>query len=148
VARNPLDVLLRLRDAAQDEAKRAFAARLAEEAVAQRLMEEAEARMTREREIATDPNLGDGAVEAYIAWLPTGRRQAQAAQAAYERAMENVTLARAALSVAHATAEAMTTLLQQQIEAAADLTARQTQTALDEIAARLPPQPGRGPQVL
>jgi flagellar biosynthesis chaperone FliJ len=142
MARNPLDILLRLRNAAQDEAKRAFATRLAEEATAQHLVEEAEARISREREIATDPSLGDSAVEAYIAWLPTGRRQAQAAQAAHERATANVTLARAALTVAHAAAEAVTTILAQRAEAAADLSARQSQAALDEIAARPPAQTG------
>ena len=141
MAHDPMNILLRLRKAAEDEAKRAYAVRLAEADAAQRLVNEAEARMAREREIATDLALGDGTVEAYMAWLPTGRRQTQAAHAAHQRATENVTLARAALTIAHATAEAVTTLLEQRAEAAADLAARQSQAALDEIAGRPPIPP-------
>ncbi len=143
MAHDKLDVVRRLRLSARDEARRAYAARLAEEDAARRVVEEAEARMTREREIATDPARDDGAVEAYIAWLPTGRRQIQAAQAVYERAAANVTVARAALTLAHAAAEAMTNYLERRAEAADALAARQAQAALDEIAARPAANPPR-----
>jgi hypothetical protein len=137
-----MQVLHRLRRAATDEAKRAFAARVAEEDAARRTLNEAEARIIRERNIATDPAQGDGAVEAYIAWLPAGRRETQAAHAAHERATTNVTLARAALTIAHAAAEAMTVILAQRADDAADLAGRQSQAALDEIAGRpKPPSP-------
>jgi flagellar export protein FliJ len=142
MAHDPMQILQRLRRAAEDEAKRAFAARLAEEAAAQRLVDEAEARMMGERAIATDPAFGDGAVEAFIAWLPAGRRQIQAAQAAHERAAENVTIARAALTVTHAAKEAVTTILEQRAETAADHAARKSQGVLDEIAARPKTLPG------
>jgi hypothetical protein len=136
VTPDPVDSLRRLRQLAEGEAKRTFALRLAEEEAARRQMAAAEARMTRERDIATDPARGDGAVEAYIAWLPGARREAQAAQAAYERATANVTLARAELTLAHAAAEAVANFLQRRAAAAAAAAARQSQTALDEIAAR------------
>ncbi len=124
VTRDPVEVLRRLRRAAKDEAERNLAARLAEEDAARQRVGAAEARMLRERDIATDPAQGDGAVEAYIAWLATARRQMQMAQDDYERAAADVTLARAALSAAHAA------------EAADEIAARRSQAALDEIAAR------------
>jgi flagellar biosynthesis chaperone FliJ len=136
VAHDPVDILRRLRRAAKDEAKRAYAACLAEEEAARRRAAEAEARMLRERQIAADPAQGDGAVEAYIAWLPAGRRETQAAQAAYNQAAANVTLARARLTIAHAAAEAATQFLEQRDAAANDSAARRSQTTLDEIAAR------------
>jgi flagellar protein FliJ len=144
VARDALDLLLRLRLAAEDEAKRSFAARLAEEAAARRREEAVQAEMAQERDIATDINQDDGAVEAYVAWLPIGRKRAHAARAAHEHAATNVSLARAALTLAHAAAEAAKTLIQHRAEAAATRAARQSQAALDEIAsgpAQSPPQP-------
>ncbi len=137
LARDPLDFLLRVRIAAKDEAKRAFAAGLAEEARARQLLDAAEARIMHERDIATSITNGDAAVEAYVAWLPTGRGQVKAAQDVYDRAVATVTLARAALSVTHAAAEAAATFLEHRAEAADAVAARQSQAALDEIAARL-----------
>ncbi len=136
MARDPVEVLRRLRRAAKDEAERNLAARLAEEDAARQRVGAAEARMLRERDIATDPAQGDGAVEAYIAWLATARRQMQMAQDDYERAAADVTLARAALSAAHAAAEAVANFLDRRAEAADEIAARRSQAALDEIAAR------------
>jgi flagellar biosynthesis chaperone FliJ len=136
LSRDPLDFLLRLRIAAKDEAKRAFAAGLVEEAKARQLLEAAEGRILQERDIATSVTQGDAAVEAYVAWLPTGRSHAKAAQDAYDRAVVTVTLARAALNVTHAAAEAAATFIERRAEAAQAVAARQTQAKLDEIAAR------------
>jgi hypothetical protein len=134
VARDKLDVLLRVRRVVEDEAKRALVARLNEETAARRQLQMAEARLRHERDIATDPGQSDGTVEAYIAWLPTGRRDVAAAQAAHDEAAAKVTLARAELSLAHAAAEAADEFIEQRMAQAATAVARKSQAALDEIA--------------
>ena len=136
MARDQLDILLRLRRAAEDEAKRALVVRLTEETAARRRLQMAEARIRRERDIATDPGQNDGAVEAYIAWLPAGRQDVAAAQATHEQTVIKVTLARAELNIAHAAAEAADEFLEQRDVKAAAVVARKSQAALDEIAGR------------
>lgn len=134
---NPVDLLLRLRGVAKDEATRLLAIRLDEEAAARRLVQDAETRMTEERLAATDPDKGDGVVEAYVAWLPIGRRQERAARDMCERATANVTIARAELRIAHAAAEAAVKFQEHQAKAVRTMADRKSQIILDEVAARL-----------
>jgi flagellar biosynthesis chaperone FliJ len=136
MARDQLDVLLRVRRVAEDEAKRALVARLDEETAARHRLQMAEARLRQERDIATDPGQSDGSVEAYIAWLPSGRRAVAAAQAAHDEAAAKVTLARAELTLAHAAAEAADEFIEQREAKAETALARKAQAALDEIAGR------------
>ena len=136
MARDKLDVLLRVRRAAEDEAKRALVERLNEETAARRRLQVAEARLRHERDIAIDPAQSDGFVEAYIAWLPAGRRAVAMAQTAYDDAAAKVTLARAELNLAHAAAEAADEFIEQRVAKAAAALAKKSQAALDEIAGR------------
>ena len=136
MARDKMDILLRIRRTAEDEAKRALVARLTEETAARRRLQMAEARLRHERDIATDPGQSDGSVEAYIAWLPTGRRDVAAAQTAHDDAAAKVTLARAELNIAHAAAEAADEFIEQREAKAEAVLARKSQAVLDEIAGR------------
>jgi len=136
---NPVEFLLRIRRVAEDEAKRKLAEGIAEEARTRQRVADAEALINREGEIATDLAMGDGAVEAYAAWLPVGRKQAAAARAAHENAVATVLLARTALQVAYAAAEAAAGFLERQSDAASAAAAKRAQNALDETA----PHPDR-----
>ena len=136
MARDPVAVLLRLRLAAEDEAKRVFAARLAEEDAARLALAAAETDLAHEHAVATDLLQDDGAVEAYMAWLPIGRQRLRVARAHYDHAAANVTLARAALTLAHAAAEATQMIQDQHAEAEEAIAARKAQAALDEMGAR------------
>lgn len=133
----PINLLLRVRSVAKDEAMRLLATRLNEEAAARRLVMAAETRMTEERLTATDPTQGDGVVEAYIAWLPIGRRQERAARDMCDRATANVTIARAEVRIAHAAAEAAAKFQEHQAKVARMIADRKSQHGLDEIAGRL-----------
>ena len=125
-----------MRQAAKDEAERTFMASLADEFRTRQLAEAADAQLCRERDFATNLAAGDGAVEAYAAWLPTGRKQAQLAWEAHERASANVALARASLTLAHAAAEAVAGFLDRRAMAEKQHDDRVLQSALDEIGGR------------
>lgn len=133
----PIDLLLRVREVAKDEAMRLLAIRLNEEVAARRLVRAAETRLSEERLIATDPAQGDGVVEAYIAWLPVGRGQERAARDLCDRATANVTIARAEVRIAHAAADAAVKFQEHQLKAARMMADRKAQHGLDEVAARL-----------
>jgi flagellar FliJ protein len=140
LARDPLDFLLRLRRVTKDEAKRAFAAGLVQQTDARRRADAADALLSSEGEMASDLNAGDGAVEAYVKWLPVGRHQAKRARMAHDDATADVIVARAALTVAHAAAEAASTFLERRAAETDVIMARRAQAAMDEVAAR----PARG----
>ena len=133
MARDALDSLLRVRRASEDEAKRAFAACLAEETLARQRAEAAEAAITREGEIAADLAGGDHAVEAYAAWLPVGQNEVLRTRAAHEQATANVVLARVTLTLAHAAAEAALTFLERRAAEEKAALAKRTQAILDEV---------------
>ena len=134
---DPLAIVLRIRRVTVDDAKRhlGHALRAADRAL--RDAEAAEAAITQEGEAAADLGAGDGAVEAYAAWLPVGRGNARAARESYERAQSEVAKARAALTVARAATEAAETLLENRRAEAATHAARHAQAETDEVASRL-----------
>ena len=136
MSREPIEALARIRQAAKEEAERAFAASLADEVKARQLAEAAEAQLCRERDFAADLSAGDGAVEAYAAWLPIGRKQAQMAWSAHDRATAGVALARASLRLAHAAAEAVSEFLERRALADKQRKTKRFQSAMDEVAAK------------
>ena len=69
-----LQTVMRIRKLAVDEAKRALAESLNVEDQARRVADAAEAQIGIEGQIAADLETGDGAVEAFAAWLPTATR--------------------------------------------------------------------------
>ena len=134
---DPLATVLRIRRVTVDDARRRLGAalRAADLAVAQ--VQAADTAITKEGEIAADLMAGDGAVEAFAAWLPVGRAKAAAAHEASERAQAEVAKARAAVTVARAAAESAEVLLQKRGADAALQAARRAQADTDEVASRL-----------
>ena len=131
-----LATVMRIRKLAVDEAKRALAEALTLENTARQEAAAAEAQIGLEAEIAADLNTGDGAVEAFAAWLPVGRARAARARAAEEEAAVDVARARAGLSAARAAAEAADNLKERRDAEAAVEANRRSQATLDEIASQ------------
>jgi flagellar export protein FliJ len=133
---DPLEVVLRVRRSTLDEAKRALSAALRVEAGAQRHAELAEALLKEEEEAASNLDLGDGAVEAYAAWLPVGRANAKAARDLLEQRSADVAIARAGLTLARTAAEAAESLLERRRAAREAERTRRAQMGMDEIASQ------------
>ena len=138
-----LETVLRIRKLTVDEAKRSLAASLSAEESARVKADAAEALIGSEGEIAADITVGDGAVEAYAAWLPIGRANATAARAAHEESLIAVTLARAGLSAARAAAEAALTMVERREAERALQASRRDQGELDEIASQQAARAGK-----
>ena len=109
-------------DVAAVEVERCLAAaelaRLAADAAAARLQTEADA--------ATDLDVGDGAVEAFAAWLPYGRHAAALANDRRSHADATLAVARAGLAASRVAVEVVERLL---ARSAADLATRRATAA-------------------
>jgi flagellar export protein FliJ len=136
--RRALQTVLRLRHLAVDEAKRELSAMLAAETDADAAEHNAQTAIRREIDAATALDAGDGAVEAFAAWLPLGQAALEAAKRRRDEAEMAVTQARAALRVARADEAAVERLMATQDSAQASEAARREQAMLDEIARNLP----------
>ena len=132
-----LATVMRIRKLAVDEAKRALVEALTVEDQARRVADAAEAQIGIEGEIAADLNSGDGAVEAFAAWLPTGRANAARTRAAHEQTLLEVARARAGLSAARASAEAAKNLQERREAELALDAARRNQATMDEIGSQM-----------
>lgn len=144
MSRDPLETLARLRRGVVEDARRALAACLEAEEAASTATRAAEAAIFREQEAAGAIDTSDGAVEAFAAWLPHGRRAVAKARDAHADAGAATAQARAVLAAARASAEAADRLLASRAAARAVEADRREQTALDEAAARRhsgPPDP-------
>ncbi len=134
--RDPLETLARLRQMVCEDARRALAASLEAESAANKALRSAEAAIFREQEVAGSLDAGDGAVEAFAAWLPVGRQAVREAREADAAATAATVQARAVLSAARASAEAADRLLAARAAARQEEVMKRTQAALDEAAAR------------
>jgi hypothetical protein len=135
--RDPLDAVLRIRRMAVDAARRHLADSLTIEEAARKRVAAAEARIESEAAVAADLATGDAAVEAFAAWLPVGRAIVGAAQAEHEKALTDVNMARAAVTVARASAAAAADLQSRRAADRAALAERRAQNAMDEVASRV-----------
>ena len=131
-----LQTVMRIRKLAVDEAKRALAESLNVEDQARRVADAAEAQIGIEGQIAADLETGDGAVEAFAAWLPTGRAIATRTRAAHESTLLEVARARAGLTATRAAAEAAESLQERREAERALEAARRNQAVMDEIASQ------------
>lgn len=136
MSRDPLETLARLRHSVCEDARRVLAACLEAEDTAREALHGAGEAIFREQEAAGALDAGDGAVEAFAAWLPVGRRAVAQAREAHERAVAATVQARAVLAAARASAEAADRLLASRAAEREAEAARQAQAALDEAAAR------------
>ena len=134
---NPLEALAKLRRSLCEDARRALVACIAAEGAASATLRSAEVAIIHEQEAATALDTADGAVEAFAAWLPAGRRAVAQASEAHARSVAATVQARAVLAAARAAAEAADRLLTIRAEARAHDAARHTQATLDETALQL-----------
>ncbi len=134
MSRDPLETLARLRRSVVEDARRALVACLEAEDAASTAMRRAEAAIFHEQDAAGTLNAGDGAVEAFAAWLPYGRQAVAQAREAHDRAAAATVQARAVLAASRASAEAADRLLASRAAVRDAEAARRTQIALDEAA--------------
>ncbi len=130
--RDPLRTLLRLRTAALDAARQALADGLTAERRAIDGEHAAREALRFEEAAATSLDAGDGAVEAFAAWLPRGREAVRIATAERDRCAAELVGARAKLALARAGAEAITSVLDSRASGARAAESRKAQAELDE----------------
>ena len=140
MARDSLKTVLQLRqmdvDAARTELMRleslAHDARMTERAATLAIQTEMNA--------AARLHADDATVEAFGAWLPTGRAAVTRAQAQLGRFEQDAAQARAALNLTRAAAEAVEKLIAERVVLASEHEMRRQQAVLDEAAARTRPR--------
>ncbi|MCW3473310.1 hypothetical protein [Limobrevibacterium gyesilva] len=136
-----LQLLLRLRHIALDDARQGLASRLQDAALAAAAERAAALSLWREREAASSMQATDTAVEAFAAWLPTGLKALDAAREASERAEAACAQARAKLAAARGAAEAIASMLDAEAAKARLEASRREQAILDEAALSKRPCP-------
>lgn len=138
MAREPLQSLLRLREIAFEEARRALRGAIEAESEADQAAAAAEAAIRRERAVASALDAEDGAVEAFGAWLPGAHATRNAAEGRRETAALATVHARMQLQAARGAVEAVRSALAAKAAAAAAEQARREQRTLDELGSRGP----------
>lgn len=136
MAGDSLRTVLRLRTMEVDASRAELAAREARAHEATLALHEAETAIQCEMAAASRVNADDGVVEAFIAWLPTGRAAVTRAKALLSRAQEEAAQARAMLNLARAAAEAVEKLIEKRDEERAAEALRKQQLVLDEAGLR------------
>jgi hypothetical protein len=131
VSRDPLRVLLRVREALVTAARQNLARALAQEAAAERALSDAVAAITRER-----ANCPPDATLAFAIWLPHARTAQHQAAALLTRHADQTLQCRAALAERHADAEGALKLLEKRDAAMALVARRREQSEMDEVAGR------------
>jgi hypothetical protein len=135
VARDPLQVLLRLRGIALDAARRGLADRLREEAVAADRCAAIAATIARETEVQLSQPAERPEVEYYAAWcerMQIAQREAQAASRACAVATAE---ARISVNEARAGCRALEVALERARDVSRNAAAKLEQEAIDEAAA-------------
>ena len=138
MARDPLQVLLRLRGIGLDAARRALAERLRAEAAAAEQCAGIEAGIAAETAAQRNQPPERRTLDAYAAWLGNARGAQRAAQAATRACEAATAAARASLHEARAGTRALEAALTQAQELREGAAARQEQQAVDEAAALCP----------
>nr|WP_321984954.1 flagellar FliJ family protein [uncultured Lichenicoccus sp.] len=137
MSRDPLATLLRIREAALDEAKQHVANALAREQVAALRLADEEAALTRETAAAISPSGGDARVDAFARWLPIGRQAIAKALTVQQTATFAVDQARVVLNLTRAAHRSVETLIEKQRHAADRETGLKLQRESDELASQL-----------
>jgi hypothetical protein len=135
VAREPLQVLLRLRGIALDAARRSLADRLREEAAATDRCAAIAATIARETEVRLSQPAERPDVECYAAWLERTQIVQREAQAASRHCAAAAAEARASLNEARAGSRALEAAMARVQNAQRDAAAKLEQEAIDEAAA-------------
>ena len=135
MARRPLQVLLRLRGIALDQARRALADRLREEAVAAERSAAIAATIAREAALQAGEPVEHRTVETYAAWLGPAQVAQREAEAATRACAAATAEARASLNTARAETRALEAALAHVQEVREAVALRLEQQAVDEAAA-------------
>jgi hypothetical protein len=135
VARDPLQVLLRLRGIALDTARRALAERLREEAAAAARSAGIAATIARETVVQASQPVERRGLESYAIWLERTHATQREAQAATRACAAATAGARVSLSDARAGTRALEAALAQARDSRRQAAARLEQQAIDEAAA-------------
>lgn len=136
MSRDPLHVLMRLRRFEVNAAQRELAAGLRAAADAEDAHRAARAAIAHETAAATRLIAETVAMDLFCRWLPHGQAESVATSALRDAAEQQAGLARAALAVAYAAAEAVDVLRADQRRTRRVIALRVEQVALDEHAAR------------
>lgn len=136
MARDPLGRLRRLRLNDTGVAERSLAEAVAALGTAEAATHTATGRLQAEADAALDLEAGDGAVEAYMRWLPVGRRAVEHAVAREASAAKEVDLARAALGLARAAEQAVTDAIERRRQEDRANATRAEQVELDDASGR------------
>jgi hypothetical protein len=131
---DPLAVVVRMREMAVDEAKRALAECLTVEAGAIEALRLLDATIASETDAAGDPMGDDQMVEDFAAWLRRIGVERRAAVRALEVAEMRSTEARAALGACRAAAQAVSEIVQSREGERKAALERKTQLALEDAA--------------
>lgn len=134
--RSPLETLIALREQELDLVERRFADAVARETAAEERLNAAQEEILSEQRLASSPTAGDGAVEAFSRWLPSGRQAVVEAQSRCREAALDRETVRSALIAARAAMEAVRTLREERKEEERLEGLRKEQNVLDELAVR------------
>ena len=134
--RDPLTVMLRLRQRTVDEARLALAGAVAGETGATAMLRAVERSIETESDRASDPCGDDDLVETFARWLPAARDRVSQARKEQERWAVEVARTRAELAAARTGLEVIETMLREKRDAAAREEAKRSQQAIDEAGSR------------
>ncbi len=137
MSRDPLATLLRIREAALDEAKQHVANALAREHAAALRLADEEAALSRETAAAVSPAEGDACVDAFARWLPVGRKAIATAQATHHAASAAVDQARIVLTLSRAAHRSVETLIEKHRGVADREAGLRLQREIDDLALQL-----------
>ena len=139
MTRDPLRTMLRLRQAALDEAQKAVGEAYRLEQDASLRAEEAAGALDREMRTATSLAMGDDAVETFARWLPIGRRRLRQAHEELRDATAALDRTRATLALARSGVRAVESLIEERCREQALEAGRREQRVLDEAGCRWTP---------
>ena len=129
-----LALIARMRGLAVAEARRTLAERRVLQDQAEAAESHATAQLVEEAAAAARMDTNDGAVEAFAAWLPEGRRAQIAARQALDHAQAATAQALTRLTLARAAEAAAEALIAAKAEEARREALKREQAVLDEIA--------------
>jgi flagellar export protein FliJ len=130
--------LLRLRRHVVDEASRHLAACLAAEAAANAAARAQAEEINRQRARAEADTAGDGAVEGFARWYPAARARLRDHADRHDRTQQETARARAQLSAARASLEAVEILRDEARRARRAALQGDEQRQIDEVVSRYP----------
>lgn len=136
MTRDPLAIILRIRQATLDDAETAVAEAYRQEKAALGRTEAAVDLLDRETQTAMSITGSDDMVEAFARWLPLGQNQLRQAHDNQRLATASLDRARAVLTLARSGVKAVERMIEQRELERRQLAQRREQAVLDELGGR------------